>query len=398
MGPKTQSRQELSLKTEAWKKLTPKTEVQKVKLRESISTYDSTIRSEDAYLLQYLYCNDTKTFCGSIKLDILARVLARVYGPSMTHRGLRHMIIALLMSNSKDPTITQCATYTQHQHVDIAYGVLRRRLANPVDVDEGDIFVAYMLALWSGQIDLAACETHINGVLAIMRHVSGKLGALADSCMAPFWAFLRDEIIWLTRASNKSFRLCHEFRELLGPKTVQQRHSYEIELRGAMKTPSRFQNDKVLFGRSIYTSVHTLIHIATVINHRHYRRSDVQDALSESVLVELGVDQRIIEQQQHEKFLEIELKPLERGEYLPNWREEVKVVRRFHDLLVLHVCRIVKIVLEARSVQEGLSSIMGVREALSFISVTRRARMFVQAGIHGSRVFGTGTSLCPLFG
>jgi hypothetical protein len=371
--------------------LGPKAEAQ-ICLSRPISMYDPSIPSEDVSCLHYLYSNDTGILCGSVKLDVLARVLARVYSPSIADPGLRHIIIALFMAKSRLRTTSTCPTDSEQQHVDIAFAELKQKLSYPDEVNECNVFIAYMLAMWSRNIDAKAVEAHIEGVVAIMGHLSKKLGnTFSTSPMAPFWALLRDESLWLTRKSENCHRLCQKFRDILGPKTILQRQRYENELRSAMVPDLRIPNAKVFFGRAMYTSVHTMIESAKIINQRHSLQSSAQDPLIESIVVELRVEQRLVEKKNHEPPLESELRPLETGGYVKDWHVELTVIERIHDLMVLNVCRLATIALEAVSIQQGFRSPEGIAASTSLISVLRRARQFFMAGIKDGRAFGTGT-------
>ena len=356
----------------------------------------SSIPPEDATCLQYLYSNDTNILCGSVKLDVLARMYARVFGPSMAHEGLRNMTIALLKSNSgtnANLEKSRFPTESEQLRVDVVLKGLRQKLANPIELEESDIFVAYMLAIWSSNIDDDAAEVHIKGIIAIMRHVSRRLGSqFSTSPMGPFWAMLRDEILWRTRKSSNRNYLFQRFREILGPKTIQQRHHYENELRGAMIPTSNLSNSKVFYGRTMYSSVHSLMEAARIIHERFPIQNALHDPIIESVLVELHVEEILLEQKGHESLLALELKPLQIGDYLEDWRVELTVIERFHDLIALYVCRIVTISLESPSIRHGLASLEGMAASASLISTVRRARDFVHAGIKGERVFGTGMS------
>ena len=326
-------------------------------------------------------------------MDVFTRLLARIYGPSIIHPALRHAIIALLISKSGTRTTSMCPTQRERQHVDISFAKLAQRLANPVEVDESDIFAAYMLAIWSINIDDSAnTEIHIAGVIAIMHHLSQKLGSVFfASPMAPFWALLRDEIIWLTRKSDKYHQNCRDFRDVLGPKTIQQRLKYENELRGAMIPRVTAPNTKIFFGRSMHTSVHTMIESARIIDELHQPQVHQPDPIIESIVVELHVEQRLMETKGHQTLLDVELMPIEKGEYVKDWRLELTIVERIHNLVVLYVCRLTTIALEAPSIEHGLCSLEGVAASTSLISLLRKARAFFLAGIEGGRVFGTGT-------
>ena len=348
--------------------------------------------SEDHAALHYLYTNNTPILCGTLKLDVLARVFARVYGPSMSHGGLRHIVIALLMSRSETRMTTGCPTKLELRHVDGTFAELARKLSIPNTIHESDIFVAYLLARWSGDFDPSATEVHVEGVVAIMRHLWRKMGSqFLSSPMAPFWALLRDEILWLTRKSSNYYRLCQEFRNMLGPKTVRQRRQYESALRGAMIQPSQDPAATLFFGRSMCTSVHTMMELARIIDQRYPEQCSVEDPLIESILVELHIEQDTIALQKHHEHLDVELRPLQFGEYVESDKVELMVTERIHDLVVLYVCRLATLGLEAPSIQHGVRSPEGIAASSALLGVLRQGRAFVGAGIQDCRVFGNGT-------
>ena len=309
----------------------------------------------------------------------------------MPYGGLRHIIIALFMSRSGTRTSADCPSPVEQRHVDVTFAELSRKLSNPTDIHESDIFTAYLLALWSGDVDPAATEVHVEGVIAIMRHLSLKLGSsqFLNSPMAHLWALLRDEILWFTRKWNNYHRLCQDFRDILGPKTVQQRQRYENELRGAMLSRSQRTNRNIFFGRSICTSVHTFVELAKIIDRGY--PSSVEDPIMESILVDLHIEQNSIERKGHETLLEMDLKPLQHGEYVPDWKIEARVVGHIHHLIILYVCRLATLALEAPSIEDGLGSPAGVAASTALLWILCRGRGFFLAGIQGKRVFGTGT-------
>jgi hypothetical protein len=298
------------------------------------------------------------------------------------------------MSKSGNRTRANHPTIEEQNHVGIALHELSIKLStNRGDIDESDILIAYLLAIWSCEIKSSAAEVHIKGVLQIMRHVSRKLGGdISSSPMAPLWGLLRDEILWLTRKSSISLQLYYEFQSLLGPKTISQRQQYEAVLRGAMLSSGVGVSDKhvkVLFGRTMHTSIHTLVEVARILDRRRANPS-TQDPLVDSVLVELHMEQSCLGEKGHESLLARELEPLKRGEYVKDWQDEANVLMRCHDLIVLYACRLTIIALRAQSITEGLVSAEGRETCKALVSVLRRAREFVVAGIQGGRVFGTG--------
>lgn len=342
-----------------------------------ITVYDSSIQPEDVVKLQYLYVNDVRVLCGSVKLNAFARILARAYGPAMT-RGLRNMLIAL-SSTSDTETNSRSPTPSEQHHVDIAFRSLSQKLSNPSDIEESDIFVAYTLAMWSRNIDKTAAQAHIKGVLALMRHVTHNKG-LSTSPMAPFWALVRDDILWLMRKSDDSYGLCQDFRSILGPKTIQQRRSYENEI--SRITPTSQGNTKLLFGRSMYTSVHSMVDLVRIVDHKSQSQKGTElDPIIESVLVELRIERSLVEAKKHEVWLNLELEPLPFGHYVKNCEIEADVVKRLYDLLITSVCRVAMVALEAPSIQQGLRSAEGIKAYETLFSLIERGRAFMIAGV-----------------
>jgi hypothetical protein len=353
-----------------------------------ISVYDASIRSEDVVRLQYLYLNDVRILCGSVKLNVFARILARAYGPAVT-RGLRNMLIAL-SSTSDTGTNLRCPTQSEQQHVDIAFRSLSQKLSNPSAIEESDIFVAYTLAMWSRNIDKIATQAHIKGVIALMRHISQNQD-LSASPMAPFWALIRDDLLWLMRKSDESYRLCQDFRAILGPKTIQQRRIYETELSSI--SPTGQSTTKVLLGRTMYASVHSMVDLVRIVDHKSQSHNDSDlDPIIESVLVELRIESSLVDAKKHELWLDLALEPLQFGQYVKDWQVEADVVGRFCGLLITSVCRLTVVALEAPSIQIGLRSAEATTAYKTLIAVVDRARYFVAAGFKDERMFGTGKS------
>jgi hypothetical protein len=105
------------------------------------------------------------------------------------------------------------------------------------------------------------------------------------------------------------------------------------------------------------------------------------------------VEQVLLEQRGHESLLELELKPLNKGQYVEDWKVELTIIERLHDLIAIYVCRLATLGLEARTVTEGLESTEGQAAAAMLKSVIKRARAFLHAGMRGERVYGTGNNV-----
>src|SRR5271169_3107577 len=116
-------------------------------------------------------------------------------------------------------------------------------------------------------------------MLAIMEHLLKKQSDLfSTSELSPLWALARDGILWSTGwSSDKSLvkRLVHDFRVLLGPKTIQQRQRYGEEVKGV-----HAHSMWVTLG----TEMHLLRFCLGAMNERFLEGTLVQDAYMESIL------------------------------------------------------------------------------------------------------------------
>ena len=119
------------------------------------------------------------------------------------------------------------------QHAERACGKLGRRLADPASIDEGDLFVACLLAIGCAR----TCRQeefvlHMKGFIAILAHLSGR----QSHTFFMFWPLARDEMLL---EAYEYFSFCDDVVGLLseatirflGPNIFQQRQKYENELR-----------------------------------------------------------------------------------------------------------------------------------------------------------------------
>jgi hypothetical protein len=77
----------------------------------------------------------------------------------------------------------------------------------------------------SSEHTTATFTMHVNGVLQIMRLLATKTMPLIT-----FWPLIRDEILWTADHLGMKTLIdssAHDFRQLLGPKSIDQRKKYE---------------------------------------------------------------------------------------------------------------------------------------------------------------------------
>lgn len=142
-GPKTASRLPLS--------------------RQIPTQIDATIAAEDVLLLQYAYS------VKDLRTATYFKQLALVYGTAISHRSLRHAILAYAASELPPDTFRQKMEY----HKSRVCGILIQKLNRPENICDADVFATCVLAwtawwFWSGSEFLA----HAKGCLSMLAFLS----------------------------------------------------------------------------------------------------------------------------------------------------------------------------------------------------------------------------------
>lgn len=300
-------------------------------------------------------------------MTTLARTFARIYGPSISHSGLRNAIVALAGS-SLGPANNIPIFY--HEAFQRACHSLHRKLSN--EVDESDLLVTYLLAAWSVSIDdMEGVEVHANGMLAIMRRLLEEQSCLfSTSGLSPLWSLARDGILWGAGwSSDKSFvkRLAHDFLVLLGPKTIQQRQRYEEEF-------------KAVHGDGMWAMLGTELYLLNiclgVINQRFLEGTSKQDAYMESILVEAKAFLSSLDQKRRDARIESALESRNTGEQWQIGVDKLSFFAMFYELIHLLLSRLVVAALEGPSIREGLCSMEGLAASASLVSAFRQGKDF----------------------
>jgi len=154
-----------------------------------VSMYDQSIDPKEVMLLQYTYSEvfweqdanvwDTKP------VRQLLRLFSSVYGASIIHLPLRH---AMLSYASLDRDLV-----ADHLEYDLcANRELQRKLANPDTLDEGDLFVSFLLAVCE-KVKSNTIAPYVNGILGIMDVLFHRAGGNIKLYeLSVCWPLLRD--------------------------------------------------------------------------------------------------------------------------------------------------------------------------------------------------------------
>jgi len=120
-----------------------------LKPTQSVSVYDSFIHPNDVQTLQFIYSHDITWFDFRATTSDLFKKLAFYYGPAIGHRGLR---FAMLACGGRERSAQKSPTVQELEYVGHALKALTLKLVNPATIDEGDLFGAAILALWSMRV------------------------------------------------------------------------------------------------------------------------------------------------------------------------------------------------------------------------------------------------------
>lgn len=123
-------------------------------------------------------------------LLLFFRAAAFVYGPSIDHVGLRHSLLAFIALQLDTPL-------EQHlEHANLAIQALCWKLSKTNTLDEGDLFVSFLLALCCFGLTENAemmISANMRGFVSIMQHLSNRVrGAIKSYQLAVFWPLARD--------------------------------------------------------------------------------------------------------------------------------------------------------------------------------------------------------------
>src|SRR5271170_1341910 len=156
------------------------------------------------------------------------------YGSSINHVGLRHGILACVLKE-----IGQGSSVQHLEHIILATQALGRKLANPNTLDEGDLFLSCLIAL--GTVE-PTNETNSYGFMAIMRHLSDRVGgALEKYHYTLFWSLARDTLgLYLEEGFGTARDFWWASGRLLGPPNLDTVLSYQSALHEAGEFPATF--------------------------------------------------------------------------------------------------------------------------------------------------------------
>ena len=144
--------------------------------------------------MQWGYSDGATGFYRESRIN-LVKTFAVVYGPLIQHSSLQHAICATIVNNS--PISDDTPLY-----VGRACKSLKLRLNDPNIIDEGDLFATALLAMldWTSP---ERYETHVNGFLAIMRHLYSRSNDNSKSYqLGALWKTVRDMMLAIAVEGN----------------------------------------------------------------------------------------------------------------------------------------------------------------------------------------------------
>jgi hypothetical protein len=190
---------------------------------------DEVIRSQDVLLLQYGY-SDTFFWAGGTLMSGLLRKFAFVFSPAINDASLRHAMLAFIAAYLP-------SDIDYYERIVVHSELCGKELMskNPATLNEADLFAAFLLT-WVSCIrkDVLAFRIHLKGFSAILEELSFRNGRAGTSHqLSVFWPLARDLILEGSRmvdavdgASGHIIEFCGIAGQTMGPQKFSGRARY----------------------------------------------------------------------------------------------------------------------------------------------------------------------------
>lgn len=314
---------------------------------------------------------------------LFLRTTSFIYGQSINHIGLRHSILAFI-------TMELDISLEEHlEHANLAIQALCRTLSKPNTLDEGDLFVSFLLTLCCWSLTENAemmVSANLKGFLSIMHRLRKKVrGAIKSYQLAVFWPLARD-LLSLINEHAYGRNLVREFLydscQVLGWTNVGQTISYLEALRSENLEDDMM--DEIFISPLIHSPTSQCLEMKELLYHKMARYNDqtphddpsLRGPLSPSLLedLHLGTNDEeavydLIAKHAAETLMLVENSSNEERDETLVESGEIVWSCRFAFSLRYH--RVLRILLQAPTVLEGLTSQEGIDACLRFASTLR---------------------------
>jgi hypothetical protein len=319
-----------------------------------VLVYDDSIDETEVRLLQWAYLNANSPNIPGHNVLRLFTKLAFVYGSSMSHPSLRHAACAYLSDGLHFGKPPMGARKYRDYSVR-AVQALKRRLQDPIVVDEGDLFAVSLLALPVHIIDQAEFVMHMDGFIALATHLSKNE---KEHVLRAFWPLARDEMIAfgyqlslnMGNIKSMTYHLCRLCPVGNGYEAFQERQKYQSLVYGAnIAGCSTSSLDKT--SRQQLLFLRRCLHL--VAEKGFSAALDWYNSDIGSILMDVRDNLHPIDEERMLQCFAVEvtgMREKEKREYKPD------TVDAAVGLLRLLLCRLLIIVLESRPINQALNS------------------------------------------
>jgi hypothetical protein len=346
-----------------------------------IFIYNKSIDPKDVSELEFAYLHAFERDHQEQNIMRLFTKFAFVYGQSIVHPSLHHAVCSYI-GNWTDSA-------GRSDHYERAIQAIRHKLDNPSSIDEGDLFAVALLGMSTACFCMdTEFRVHVQGFFALSQFLSDNVGGnLAHYPMAVFWPMARDQLILhayelesdkeASIIDNITQTLCRDPPETTGQEVFSTRQSYQSMLYNP--TMFGFTVDGLLT-----TAWQQLLLLRACFKLAAKRDSggSKYDSYIASVLAEVRANLHPFNEEQLMESFTMET---------PSDAERPAFLRYAAPILCLLLCRLIIIVLEAPSINDGFHSTEGITATITVTSFILR----VEDIVFGRKTLPFGSSIVP---
>jgi hypothetical protein len=335
-----------------------------------VHLYDPEVDPKEVQVLQFAYLH---AFELPHQEEYLLRLLKLFSNEDMWGLSIKHPALRFAVCTYSSCFMDHADSFDHLWYYSRAVKTLRLKLQSPDSIDEGDLFAVALLAMWAGNMCLEDdFIKHTQGFMSLKKHLSTTA---SKNKLSIFWPMAQDELILHAFdlssedgdgiVNSVTHTLCRATHEIGGHEALQQRQVYMTAL-------GRQPNSAFSALGLLETSWQQYFILRGCLKLRAQDRTWQYHAYIVSILA--GVQSAL------EPFDDAELLS-KFGKDMIEFKER-KGFTRFSlqsnatGILCVLLCRLLVLVLEAPSINQGLYSLDGIAAATKILLFVNRVDAF----------------------